>query len=366
MKSNKIKLAIVSGSMDIGGGETMAAKLAGYIDKSRFEIKMFIIGEYKENQLATLLKINEIDFVCLNLSHSFNLKDYKIFSTALKNYNPDVIHENLDTAYSWSWSIIHNKPLISTMHSDPYRRKNKKVAAAIKLKSIQGNFKIIGCSQMTKNLVKSCYNVKDRFLNHIYNPIDVSQFAKNNAIKKSALRFVAIGRLSNVKNFPLMLNAFKLALTNNEKAELYIAGNGPCELELKQITKNLSIDNSVHFLGNVENIPELLSNSDVLLLSSISEACPMVILEAMAAGLPIIATKVGGVPELVSDNGILVDSGDTDAFADAITYVMNNPNCVEYMSVRSLSLSKKYDKSEISLQYENEYSLLASKRKEKQ
>lgn len=365
MENKKIKLAIVCGSMKIGGGETMAAKLAGYIDREEFEVKLFIIGEYIENQIAAVLKETKVDFVCLNLPSSFSLKTYKVFSKALTEFAPDVVHEHLDASYAWVWSILKNKPLISTLHSDPYRRKDKRVETVIRVKSIQGHFRMIGCSKMTSTLAKSCYRLQDKFVGHIHNPIEVSKFKSDSNLKTKAYAFVAMGRLHEVKNYPLMIEAFKRTLDSGARAELYIAGSGPRENELKQMVRKLSIEEDVHFLGNVANIPELLSQTDVLLLSSVSEACPMVILEAMAAGLPIIATSVGGVPELVSDNGILIENGDVEAFANAMQTLINDAEMVKIMSERSLAYCVKYDKANIARQYEEEYLSLASKRRSK-
>lgn len=87
----------------------------------------------------------------------------------------------------------------------------------------------------------------------------------------------------------------------------------------------------------------------------------MVILEAMAAGLPVVATDVGGVPELVTDNGIVVKSQDEVGFANAIITLLDEPNRAVEMHDKALNYAVQYDKSVIARQYEEEYSKLTKK-----
>ena len=123
----------------------------------------------------------------------------------------------------------------------------------------------------------------------------------------------------------------------------------------------LEIQEKISFLGNVKDVPELLRESDALLLSSYSEACPMVIIEAMAAGLPVIATKVGGVPELVTDNGIVVESDDIKAFSAAMIRMIEDKKLYKQMKKKSNEYVIQYDKSVISKKYEAEYCHLTEK-----
>ena len=360
MKKNKIRVAVISQSMNIGGGEIMAARLATYIDKEKFYVKLFIISEKKYNQISNILDHSGIEYECLGLPTSFNYRSYKKFSRALLDFRPDIIHEHLDACYSWIWCIIHNKPLIATMHSDPFRRRSKRVAAVMKIKSFQGNLKIIGCSKMTRDLVQKCYNIKNNQMGYIYNPISVSEFMMSDKCGNT-FEFVAMGRLSEVKNYPLMINAFKKAVSIHSNIHLSIAGSGPLDDELKKLVLDLNLEKKISFLGNVEDVPYLLKNSNALLLSSFSEACPMVVIEAMAAGLPIIATKVGGVPELVSDNGFLVESGDVEEFATSMVKLIEDNALFRNISKNSYMYASKYDKYTISKEYEDQYYYLCSK-----
>ena len=360
MCKRRIKVAIVSQSMNIGGGEIMAAKLAGYIDNKEFDVKLFVIAKEQDNYIKTVINESKIEYVCLDLPTKFDVKSYKTFSGELKKFAPDVVHVNLDHCYSWIWCILNNCPLVATMHSDPYRRKSSRVGMMMKIKAAQGNLKIIGCSQKTAELVKSCYKLPDKYVSYIYNPIDLEKF-KYSQHNGKEFNFVNIGRFHPVKNHEMLVEAFAQAFLGEMSVKLHLAGDGELKDAIENKVIELGIDKQVIFHGNVENIPRLLEYMDVLVVPSKSEAFPMVILEGMASGLPVIATEVGGIPEIINDNGILVPNDSMTDLAEAMVKIKNNTELCEYYSKMSLTNIKKYDKKIISDAYENEYRLLGEK-----
>ncbi len=350
----KIKVAIISQSMKIGGGEMMAAKLAGYINPEKYQIMLFVIASEQDNQIKALINESHIQYKCLNLSTSFSFKNYQIFSQELLSFNPDVIHVHLDFSYSWIWSIIHRTPLICTMHSDPHRHLDKRIRAIIKLKSFQRNLKMVGCAGIISEMVVSCYNINRNQVTTIYNPVDVKKYKKQ-AEHTNDFSFICVGRFSPIKNHHMLIEAMSYVHKKYPNAMLYLAGEGELMESVSLQVKEAGLDNNVVFLGNVDNIPDLLPTMDVLVLSSKSEACPMVILEAMASEVPVIGTRVGGVPELITNNGMVVDCDDVEGFARAMCKMIEKPVMKEEMKANSRKLVKKYDVDMISQQYEKLY-----------
>lgn len=127
--------------------------------------------------------------------------------------------------------------------------------------------------------------------------------------------FVAVGRLAEVKNHGLMIRAFGGVLTKYPDARLQIAGDGPEREKLEALVTQLGIGGSVRFLGFLQDVTGILSESDVFVMSSRYEGVSIAVLEAMCAGLPILATNVGGIPETVIDGvtGVLVPDDDIGA-----------------------------------------------------
>jgi len=141
-------------------------------------------------------------------------------------------------------------------------------------------------------------------------------------------RLLYIGRLSSEKGIaPLMEGVLRLKRKYGLAPELTIAGSGPEEDQLKEYVRTLGIGEDVRFLGYVRDNAELsrlYQGSDVFILPSYTEGVPKVILEAMANGLPVVTTAVGGIPEIVQDglNGLLVPAGDAEAICDSIHRIL--------------------------------------------
>ena len=105
-----------------------------------------------------------------------------------------------------------------------------------------------------------------------------------------------------------------------EDAELLLVGDGPLRPEVERLVAELGLGERVRLVGNRSDVPVLLAEAACVVLASDYEGCPLTVLEAMAAGVPVVATRVGGVPELIDDGrtGLLVEPGDESALAAAI------------------------------------------------
>jgi glycosyltransferase involved in cell wall biosynthesis len=139
-------------------------------------------------------------------------------------------------------------------------------------------------------------------------------------------RILVVGRLARQKRPDIAIRAFAQVRERNPSAELHLVGDGPLRFELTALIAELGVADSVKFLGLRDDVPALLSRASCLVLSSDYEGCPYSVLEAMAAGVPVVATKVGGVPELVDErNGLLVEPGQPDELAEAVSALVADP-----------------------------------------
>jgi glycosyltransferase involved in cell wall biosynthesis len=139
-------------------------------------------------------------------------------------------------------------------------------------------------------------------------------------------RIVSVGRLAAPKDFRTLVRA--LALLPRGAAEALIVGDGPDRAQLEAEIARLGLAEQVLLAGERRDVPELLARADLFVLSSRSEGLPVSVLEAMAAGLPVIASSVGGLPELVADGetGMLVEAGDVDDLAAALRLLLAEPS----------------------------------------
>ncbi len=135
---------------------------------------------------------------------------------------------------------------------------------------------------------------------------------------------LSVGRLKAPKDFWTLVRA--LALLPSGSCRLRVAGDGPERAALSEEIRRLGLDGAVELLGDRDDIAELLRESQLFVLSSRSEGMPMSVLEAMACGVPVVASAVGGIPELVVDGetGLVVEPGDPEALAAAIARVIDD------------------------------------------
>ncbi|KIX13212.1 sugar transferase [Dethiosulfatarculus sandiegensis] len=135
---------------------------------------------------------------------------------------------------------------------------------------------------------------------------------------------ITVGRLSQVKDQAGMLQALALLKGISPLPVLALVGDGPERNSLTALTEELGVKDHVRFLGDRRDVPKLLAASDCFVLSSVSEGISKALLEAMAVGLPVVATNVGGNPELVcpKQTGLLVPQGEPKALAQALATVL--------------------------------------------
>lgn len=131
-----------------------------------------------------------------------------------------------------------------------------------------------------------------------------------------------VARLVEQKGHLVLLEALK----ELPDVSLVIAGDGPLRASLEAITREWGLDDRVLFLGEVDDVPAVLAQAEIFVLTSFNEGLPLAVLEAMAAGLPVVATRVGGTPELVTpgENGVLVDPGDPIGTRSAIRALLDD------------------------------------------
>ena len=146
-------------------------------------------------------------------------------------------------------------------------------------------------------------------------------------LKRDRQYVLNIARFHPVKDHRLLVEAFALVATDLPQADLLLVGDGPQRREIEQHVNALGLKSRIHFLGVRQDVPDLLASADVFVLPSVSEAASITLMEAMASGLPVVVTDVGGNPELVThgSEGLLFPRGDVRAGAAALKALLDDP-----------------------------------------
>jgi len=170
----------------------------------------------------------------------------------------------------------------------------------------------------------------------IHNGIDLSVFRQRHdrvvvrrslGIAPEAVVVGTVGRLTEVKNQELLIRAFAQVKGQIPEAHLILVGDGPLAGELRDLAASLGVDESVHFAGYQPNSAPYLQAFDVFALTSRSEGMPQSVLEASACGIPVVASRVGGLPELIEHGrtGVLFDPGDQPGLESALMALLADP-----------------------------------------
>ncbi|MDI3256772.1 MAG: glycosyltransferase family 4 protein [Kyrpidia sp.] len=190
------------------------------------------------------------------------------------------------------------------------------------------NAAVIAVSGYMRNQLVN-YGVPQERIRVIYNGVDIDTgpeaMARSRPGGSEAVLGVA-GRFSEEKGHRWLIEALG-RLRLDRPWRCLLAGDGPLEAELKKAVRDMGLDSRVTFLGHVNPIVPFYRNVDVVVVPSRSEALSYTAIEAMAAGKPVVASRVGGLPEVVRDGetGFLVPYGDTDRLTEAIARVVQNP-----------------------------------------
>lgn len=202
----------------------------------------------------------------------------------------------------------------------------------------------------------------------IPNGIELTKFTQNkNVGSKSNTKFVHVARLQAVKNQTLLLTAFnkcyQFCVANKlPLPRLTIVGDGPDGKKLRELHANLASKDCIDFMGMQADVRPFYKQSDVFVLSSVAEGTPMTILEAMASGLAIIATNVGGIPQLVnSHNGWLVESDNVGSMTQAMLEAILDPQNLASKGTQGLQMMKlNFNQSLCDKAYQSLYRRIAN------
>ena len=137
----------------------------------------------------------------------------------------------------------------------------------------------------------------------------------------------AVGRLMPVKGVEIFLQAARMLKDRGRSAKFLVAGDGPLASALQSLAREIGLADDVRFLGHRKDSHDILGLLDLFVLPSLSEGIPLVLLEALALSRPVVATNVGGIPEVVEDgrSGVLVPAGRPDELARGCLTVMDDP-----------------------------------------
>ncbi len=347
----KLNVVHIVEDLKTGGLEKVIASIATGLDKDKFELRVWCLS--RGGDIYDELKQKGVQIEILNMKSHRNPLFLLGLCFKLKANKIDIVHTHGYTATTIGRLIAFFagvRVVIAHIHSTYYNY-NKKQLIIEKIFSLFTK-KIICCSKAVADFVKKNEKIRPDKVQVIYNGIDVSKFEVVSSIKNQFKNRFTIGCVASLvehKGHKYLLEAAKEVLEHlPDKVRFMIVGDGILRNQLEQQVNALGISEYVSFLGNVKNIEALIGTFDIAVLPSCErEGLGIALLEAMAGGIPVIGTNIGGIPEIIENkkNGILVRPKDAKAIAQAILKMCNDWDKTKIMGEKArLTVERKFSK----------------------
>lgn len=364
-----MRIAYVIPQLNFGGAQTMLVRLVKKINKTKCDVQVFVCGNSLNNSIEKELEETGIRCHFLNMNdegHGIEkiknkIASYQKFKQTLNDYNPDIVHDHLDNFYSFIYCILNHKKLVFTIHSWPDRLATRRMKTYLKLLNSRNDINLVGVAKAVTNRTEKVLLADWDALSTIYNPIELNNYYHEEK-DKSTFDYIHIGRLTPIKNQKMLLQAFAVVKKECEHSRLIIAGDGELRNRLEIIAQELNILDSVSFLGNRSDIPKLLSQSDVFVLASNSEACPVTVIEAMASGVAVVATNVGAIAEQIGTDKMLSKKEDVNALATNLILIQKSESLRKEIVAIQNERVIEFDADSVAVQHERLYEKVLSRK----
>ena len=329
-----------------GGAETVFLQTASRLDPARFQSFPVVGGM---GWLAGQLRENALSPHIVSAKGTLNVRYLLLLVRLAKRYEIDVILAHLygSAVYASMAGLILRIPVVSVLHGHTDVSVSDRFAALKAAIVRRGSRKVIFVSERLESHLEPQLRLGDSQRTIIPNGVDTEVFRPSRerslraqlGLSDDTVLIGAIGNVRSPKAYDVLLRAARELTDRSLRFHLVIAGEcaNPLGDTLRQLSRDLGTDQRVTFLGLRSDVVRIINNLDVFVLSSHTEGFSIACIEAMACGVPVIATRSGGPEEILEgEAGILVPTGDPEAIADAIGRITASAGIAATLTARAL------------------------------
>lgn len=358
MDGRLLRVVHLVSSLNIGGLEMVVVNMMRHCDRTKYEPFVVSLGEAG----ALAEKIVSLGVPLMSLAGRRRFKgDVGLrLIRLLRSLKPDVIHTHNPSPHlhgALAAAIARVPVLVHTKHgrncAEPtYSAFSNRLASRL-------SSYIVSVSEDAAQVARELERVPADKLEVIHNGVDLDRYPfREPRRQREEVRAVHVARLNWIKDQPTLLRAARLVADEEPRFRLDIVGDGPERANVEQLIKELNLEGVVTLHGFRDDVSAQLAKADFFVLSSISEGISLTLLEAMATGLPIVATDVGGNREVVADGetGLLAPAGSPEALAQAMLRLSPDPTLIERMSYTARKrVETRFDLRNAVARYESLY-----------
>lgn len=343
-----------------GGAETMCENLTYALTERGHQVT--VVSLYNEKTpISQRMEDRGVRILYLDKKLGMDVSMVPKLRKIMKAEKPDVVHTHLDVIkYAAAAARLSGiRTCIHTVHNVADKEAEGRIQKIINTVYFKlGWSRPVALSPQVQKTIVDFYGMpQEESVPVIYNGVDMGRcLTKATYASGKTLKLLHVGRFNEQKNHTGLLEAFQLFRQSCPESELILLGDGELLEQTKQLANNLGILDSVRFLGSQSNVYPYLQQADIFLLPSKYEGMPMTIIEAMGTGLPIVATAVGGVPDMITHevSGLLTGE-DPQEICGACLRLARDEGLRQRLGQQAKADSLRFSADYMAAQYLEEY-----------
>lgn len=349
-----MKIVHLISSLKTGGAERLLVDLCKVTDYTMNSIVVVIINNVADNGLLSEAKGTGAEVIELKRRpRSAKLKYILLIRNLIKRIKPQIVHMhgNMPVFFGSAACLCLNTKTICTLHGTNLWRASlkDKITKYVAIKLIDS---FIAISSAVKDDFMAGTSMNGQNIKVVSNGIPLQKFGRRQEASDPR-EIICVARLkSDKKGQDILIRALAKLKKDGIECSCKLVGEGKSRKYLEALAKKYSLADNIQFLGNRSDVPELLTNAGIFVLSSRYEGFGIAIIEAMAAGIPVIASNIDGPKEIITDgqNGLLFESDNEVDLAEKIKMVIRDNNLRDllvnnaFLSSQEYSIEKMYNK----------------------
>lgn len=355
-----MKVIQVMPNFELAGAEVMCENLVYSLRKQGIDVVVVSLFD-RHTAITDRMEAAGVQIRYLHKKSGLDLSMISKLCKVFKEEKPDVIHTHL---YVMQYAIpaavwAGVKKRVHTVHNVADKETRRKAARKLNLLF----YKLCGVtpvalSNIIQSTVEKEYSLDTEKIPVVLNGINLDNcLVKTDYTLGSVFKILHIGRFSAQKNHRMLLEAYAQFHEKYPQSELYLLGDGELKGECQTLAETLCISDSVRFLGVQSNVYPYLQDADIFTLPSCYEGIPMTLIEAMSSALPIVATKVGGIPDMLCDGkSALLTEVNANAVAHAFEMMYTDLELRKRLAAHAKKDSVLFSSDEMARKYIEIYS----------
>lgn len=337
-----------------GGAETMCENLTCALKAMGHEVT--VVSLYAERTpISQRMEEAGVRILYLDKKLGLDLSMVSKLAKIMDQEKPDAVHTHLDVIkYAVAAARLKGiRTCVHTVHNVAEKEAEGKLQKIINGTYFRRGWSVpVALSPEVRNSIADFYGIGEHKVPVIYNGVDLSRCIPKEHYGAKELRLIHVGRFNEQKNHKGLLEAFRLLLAECPDCRLDLVGDGELRESMEAYAKELGILERVRFLGSQSNVYPFLHEADIFLLPSKYEGMPMTIIEAMGTGLPVVASAVGGVPDMLihGESGLLV-SGEPEETARALIQLVCSEELREKLGTNARRESSRFSAEYMAVRY---------------